>query len=1063
MNREIELQETVNCGIELQEALEEEFGKKRSKNTEKIDNISRYHHITQSSEFNLNIDHDVSEKDILLCGQTLKKISQTNSKGERQVISETFLNENKSLKERNNPNKCSQNTINEIDYKRGEKIIHDDVKNSLVSKNPKKDRDTYEKYLEKMESGNKNLSKTDRVREVGVLVDNLMKKRNPVSIEENKKEISSDNDKNNDDPKRKILFKNDKKDEAISNNTLGNGNFNDCNDPNISLVFTMQTNHNKAFERCLEKSKQEKKLKMKIMQRDDKMNDCFEPKNCNDSDDPNTSLVFAIPSADSKAFEKCLEKSKQEEEQLRNKKLLKGRRKINDSLNEGRRSVSNESFKLEKLYNEIRNHKNRTYKRKLDHGNTKSNVSTQLVNKKRIVHGMSKRSTEESTGSNKSLNGKGVCVKQQLYNMDLPSNNNISPSLNTDSHTDKFKDPNETYPSLNLNNKQLEIHNDSEDSSENIVLSERIDLSKNGKKRQNEDDSDILIMSLAKNQERNVKKDSKSKHSKLMKNVTNESTTYNTNNITDAKSIKVTVEIHSEPQENDSNTNREKNNEDYKIISLSKGDNMIESSEASKLKNKRQRLVQKEKTHSNDITDDICLSNSRKSEARQKKSKKVGVKQTEKAFSISKICEDIRKEIIEEKQWTGTDKTSKRSNEFFRLNCSEYTTNPNSFSLNEKKSPKLDCDNLRSSGSSLDRICIKLKCDTSMVGEHTKKNGQYKSYTVQDSSITEIESSHDTTTTQNLSLLDMTKKKKGKSVDTDTIPLLTFESFDKSDDTDDDTSTDKLTNNKKDRRASTLSTPRNSVEYNSEDETVETIENFISKFPCTKESVETDSNKKVNSPMKSDTKGLFGIKPFDVEKIERQGSSLMFQNTSLFESTRSPNFNNNPLSDAMLFSNFIKNPSSFPSSFYQPARQNISVFGHTMHSVEQLSAMIEKIKLKEESVSTPHCILKPSRINNIELQKSSILSPSIENENLPYKIPNSVLKSSMLSLSSCRRNEACPNSSEKQFVNTVNAINVPNKESKTKNNEIISANSLTEIFLSETTCNQKRRIRPLMK
>ncbi|XP_026685581.1 uncharacterized protein LOC103517812 [Diaphorina citri] len=208
------------------------------------------------------------------------------------------------------------------------------------------------------------------------------------------------------------------------------------------------------------------------------------------------------------------------------------------------------------------------------------------------------------------------------------------------------------------------------------------------------------------------------------------------------------------------------------------------------------------------------------------------------------------------------------------------------------------------------------------------------------------------------------------------------------------------------------------------------------------------------------SKGLFGIKPFDVEKIERQGSSLMFQNTSLFESTRSPNFNNNPLSDAMLFSNFIKNPSSLPSSFYQPARQNISVFGHTMHSVEQLSAMIEKIKLKEESVSTPHCILKPSRINNIELQKSSILSPSIENENLPYKIPNSVLKSSMLSLSSCRRNEACPNSSEKQFVNTVNAINVPNKESKTKNNEIISANSLTEIFLSETTCNQKRRIRP---
>ncbi|KAI5701080.1 hypothetical protein M8J75_005885 [Diaphorina citri] len=208
--------------------------------------------------------------------------------------------------------------------------------------------------------------------------------------------------------------------------------------------------------------------------------------------------------------------------------------------------------------------------------------------------------------------------------------------------------------------------------------------------------------------------------------------------------------------------------------------------------------------------------------------------------------------ILSSKQWTGTDKTSKRSNEFFRLNCSEYTTNPNSFSLNEKKSPKLDCDNLRSSGSSLDRICIKLKCDTSMVGEHTKKNGQYKSYTVQDSSITEIESSHDTTTTQNLSLLDMTKKKKGKSVDTDTIPLLTFESFDKSDDTDDDTSTDKLTNNKKDRRASTLSTPRNSVEYNSEDETVETIENFISKFPCTKESIETDSNKKVNSPMKSD-------------------------------------------------------------------------------------------------------------------------------------------------------------------------------------------------------------------
>ncbi|KAL1448642.1 hypothetical protein WDU94_015577, partial [Cyamophila willieti] len=685
------------------------------------------------------------------------------------------------------------------------------------------------------------------------------------------------------------------------NGTVSMGNW---DDPNYSLCFTIPSSQDTSFEQCLEMSKREKELKNnsrnQITCHDTSGNGTV------DNDDPNTSLVFAIPTSDYKAFEKCLEKSKQEEDELRIKKLLKCRKKSSDIFNEPKKS--NESPKLEKLYNEIRNHKIRSYKRKSDVGNAKyklNNSYQHIGSVKKVSLDTNRKSFGELTfiGGKSDIDTRGkikdtsvdIFHSSKVHMNSLVDSNTL---VNTDSTTVCKSDTttlftaDTTAPLKMLLNESQSLYerrqssssnnnvDESSDSNEDIALSDRL-----SRKRRLEGDGDGSIQPFTKKQERSWKKHEKSK---LVKCGPEPDDIVNTDSL-DAKSIEVTVEIHNEPEENVTHSSFDVN---------------------------KWQTVQSSSTEETDTIshekDKVSLTSLK---SHGKVHKKVGTKNPEKT-SISKICEDIRKEIIKEKysrmkmsqkehlnsniiqpepikrqrgrprkhpidyekppnnssdhflfkhsrkrkrKRSRFDKNSEpylpqdKLNVSIELNhldqdeqlrnilsknnkCSEHISYPENQQRVSKSNDHNGSPSKYNTGSP---ICIKLKSDTS---DHGNKNKRYKSYFIQESSIVEceVEGTHVEELSNSVDSLDSIKKKKRKSVDTETIPLLSFENFDKSDDNEDKmTAFDKQD---RDRRASTLSTPRNSVEYNSEDETVETIEKFISAFPSTRESNKKESD-----------------------------------------------------------------------------------------------------------------------------------------------------------------------------------------------------------------------------
>uniref|UniRef100_A0A8D8XWH7 Uncharacterized protein n=1 Tax=Cacopsylla melanoneura TaxID=428564 RepID=A0A8D8XWH7_9HEMI len=193
--------------------------------------------------------------------------------------------------------------------------------------------------------------------------------------------------------------------------------------------------------------------------------------------------------------------------------------------------------------------------------------------------------------------------------------------------------------------------------------------------------------------------------------------------------------------------------------------------------------------------------------------------------------------------------------------------------------------------------------------------------------------------------------------------------------------------------------------------------------------------------------------PF-AKKIESPTMSDSCQSPVSFESTRnsfgcSLSSMRSP-TDSMLFSSFINNPSSCPSGFIQQRRPEIPAVFVTAHPVDDdLSQRLEKIDLKEETPLVPHCIIRPSRMNNIDKQSSPFCSNVQTSHSTVQSKKN---KSSLFTLSntSYRSNTDCYSNSPKNinpFTN--NTLDISTRE-PSPNNPFLSANFPTKLFTPES-------------